>query len=98
MADDLMYSSAGDTQLNFQFTKTNVESALNKNLEHQSELSRSAGQEQLPDISEEDLVFSEDQNSVNFNLTATNNKTLKNGLAPFKQEPLNNSVKVQKNV
>ena len=65
-----MYSSAGNTQLNFNFTRTD---GLNKS--QKSELSRSAGQEQLPDVSEEDLEISEDQTTlkdntmVNFNLT-----------------------------
>jgi hypothetical protein len=47
--DDLMYSSAGTTQLNFQFTKTNAMDLTLKNEtikeNSKSELSRSIGQE-----------------------------------------------------
>jgi hypothetical protein len=58
-----------------------------KSSENKSELSRSAGQEQLPDIGEEDYVLSEDQQTVNFNLTSTNA-----GKAPKNTEMLNSSA------
>lgn len=59
-----------------------------------SELSRSGGHEQLPDISE-DLVFSEDQESVNFNFTATT-PGMEIGLAPFSQSAKSQSAKYDK--
>jgi hypothetical protein len=59
-----MYSSAGNTQLNFQFTKTEAIMHQSLNKSTKSELSRSAGQEQLPDVSEEDLNLSEDQTTL----------------------------------